>query len=571
VAPSVFVLRIQGPEAGPWTVGLGTPGSVPATDTLDPSAVALLQTSTDAELGRPGRVLVPGRDKKQVRAEARVGQLLLDATSRSPALQRMWGAVAAALGQAGGVILVDAHPESARRLPWELLAHTPDAPPMVFSDGVVIARLHPGPPRSHPPMVPPVPAIWRLSTEADPTAELVQAGLTAAWGQPLAPPPSSGATWLHLVAHGSVDDTSLGLSLGSREADSSSIGDQLAAAVRQAAMVVLAVCHGGGALQTPLHELPAQLLYMGAAVVVGPDRTVSPEALAAFARGLAGAAPDTPLHAVAAGWRALRAAALPWPDARWHRLRVFVSQADGLLVSLAPPAQGLAGHLTRAQSIALELQSGFCGVEHLLLSLLHHDVPRPLLALQYRARLHEARIRSHLAAFQPTRPPPEVPHWSPRLAPLVSSSDARMTLDRFWRPLLLQAGPLLSELLELPAHTTAPDASFDTVGTVGWTEQAAAEAFEILGGPEDGRRLTPAPGDWLGRPSQSAPSAWSLYEDTVLIDPRVSRQHLRWEGAGTVWCRKTSTVAGVPARGTASVRVGDIVQLGGATRLLGVG
>lgn len=569
MAAPVFVLQVMGPDTGPWTISLGPPGTRPASGLLPPEAVERLVDDITELAARPGRVLVPGRDRKQVRAEAAIGQRLLRATSTSPDLLRAWGVAAARLGDHGGVVLIDAHPLRARALPWELLAHTPDAPPMALAHRTLIARLCPGPEASPTSRSEPVPAVWRLGDTADPIVEQVVEGLQHAWSAPLSPPKTDTATWLHVIAHGAVDDTgTLALQLGTREADSSVAMDQLAPHLSHAVVTLLAVCHGGGTLSRTLAELPAQLVHAGAPVVVGSADTVSPEALSAFTRGLADSTHNSVLDAIAAGWRSVRAAALPWPDARWHRLRVFVPRVDGLQVALAPTRPGIHTLLAAARVHADTLLSGYCGLEHLLLALIDVEVPRSLAALRYRARLHRQRIQAQLGALRPGVTA-HAPDWSPRLRAHLASLPPHTDLEGFWRPLLRSASPLLAELLDLPAHAVGRDASFDTVGTARFMPSPPATHLEVLGGPEDGRFLTPSPGDWIGRPSSSAPSAWSLYEGTPLIDPRVSRQHVQWVGPGRLQCRRPVRVGRVEMTDRVELHVGQVLHLGGATRLVG--
>lgn len=567
----VVLLQVVGPDAGPWTVTVGEPGTPAATGELPPAAIdALLEAIEVLLRPRPGRPLVPGRDRRQVRAEAQVGQLLLETCSTSPALTRAWGVAAAALsGDNGGVVVVDARPTRARDLPWELLAHTPDAPPMAFAARVVVARLTPGPRPSHPAPGVPIPTVWRLSAGEDAVAALVESGLQDAWGSALAEPSVEHRSWLHLIAHGDVDPTEgPGLQLGDRDTDGTALADQLAPHLRRAVVTMLAVCHAGRSLHRRGTELPAQLVRAGAPLVVAAQSSVSPEALTAFSSGLAAGPHASVLDAVAAGWRSVRRAALPWPDARWHRLRIFVSRAGSVLQPLTPASSPLTAHLDRARAHANTLLSGFFGIEHLLLALSETPVEPSLAALRYQATVHHDQVRAQLGALQPqhTDRPAD---WTPRLRDLLAALSDDAGLEALWRPLLASAGPIFAALLDLPLGGPGAGGSFDTVGTARHAAPTIATHLEVVGGPEDGRTFTPAPGDWIGRPSRSAPSTWNLYAHTPLVDPRVSRQHVQWLGPGRLLCRRTVLVAGRPVTGELLIHDGTVLQVGGATRLVG--
>ncbi|MCB9745534.1 MAG: hypothetical protein H6740_23345 [Alphaproteobacteria bacterium] len=102
-----------------------------------------------------------------------------------------------------------------------------------------------------------------------------------------------------------------------------------------------------------------------------------------------------------------------------------------------------------------------------------------------------------------------------------------------------------------------------------------AQALEVVGGPEDGRRLDMAPGEQLGRSSAVEGVSHQLYEESLLVDPRLSRMHLEWLGEGKVRLPRTVTVYSRGERafvgpGPASLFADDVVQLTRATRLRGL-
>ncbi|MEQ1508278.1 MAG: hypothetical protein ABMB14_38965, partial [Myxococcota bacterium] len=96
-----------------------------------------------------------------------------------------------------------------------------------------------------------------------------------------------------------------------------------------------------------------------------------------------------------------------------------------------------------------------------------------------------------------------------------------------------------------------------------------AVRFELVGGPEDGRTILPRSGDAIGRAGGDAQIA--LYADSRLTDRRLSRSHLRWDGARFQASRPIQVIAADGPRDPAAPpRVGDVLVVTTATRLRAV-
>jgi len=118
--------------------------------------------------------------------------------------------------------------------------------------------------------------------------------------------------------------------------------------------------------------------------------------------------------------------------------------------------------------------------------------------------------------------------------------------------------------------------------TVGTTDAAPetrhtepAGALEVVGGPEDGRRLALSVGDVVGRHSGQVSGPGTLCVDQAM-DPSVSRQHLTWVGPGRVQTHASvrRVGAGRPAKlpkgSEVELAVGELLRLGRSTWLVGV-
>lgn len=96
----------------------------------------------------------------------------------------------------------------------------------------------------------------------------------------------------------------------------------------------------------------------------------------------------------------------------------------------------------------------------------------------------------------------------------------------------------------------------------------------MSGGPEDGRRLSLAPGDWIGRAGR--PARHALYAGTAILDRSLHREHAEWLGDGRLRSTEPCTVrsgglAVTYAAGDAiPLHQGDLVDLSPVTRVRAV-
>ena len=95
----------------------------------------------------------------------------------------------------------------------------------------------------------------------------------------------------------------------------------------------------------------------------------------------------------------------------------------------------------------------------------------------------------------------------------------------------------------------------------------------MLGGPEDGRRLTMGPGETLGRVGRQGGLPHRLYETSALVDPYLSRSALTWLDDGRIALRKVGRVhreGWQRAEGELQLHSGDLLEVSPATCLRGL-
>lgn len=231
-----------------------------------------------------------------------------------------------------------------------------------------------------------------------------------------------------------------------------------------------------------------------------------------------------------------------------------------------------------AWRLAEHAGAGFVGLEHLALALLDAP-PRPALRrLRYQFGSRRARIEGRLAAFAPRRPPERVPQVTPRLRALGPYLPDGFDPEALWQVIIDHAEIPLRVMLNAfegavrrpegePQDVTEP--SVDEEGTLpdaGTHEPATA--IEIVTGPEDGRRVEPAPGEIVGRASGGPGADHRLYDDTDLTDPALSRRHLVWRGPGRLELRATARHPR-GAVGPQRLCVGDLLGLTRCTWIRG--
>lgn len=583
---------------GQWRVTIGDGGTRPASGALPASEARRLVEAVEAALsGRP-RVMVPGEDQARTRAEEQAGALLLEALHRLPEpfghLRELLG-VATGSGSLARVVL-DAPDAAVRALPWELLSVSKGAPPLEVTQQGAILRLLPGPPAASPPR-PGGLVVWRWSpTPGDEScarlaAALDPLGRTHGFAVRDVPsdgalPPQRGPEILEVIAHGHRDVEAVGLRLGEEARDPGAAAARLSALLERCQVVVLAVCGGADATPRELDNVAGRLAASGARAIVAPLRRVGVEALerflASFYAALAGCAELD--EAVVAGRRALRAWGHPHPSCRWSNLALFVtdlhtlSQGPLLARLYRPegwprPGPEAAALLERAaQRTGAD---GFLGFEHILGALPEIQGGGDL--VEWLRRAAPARLRPFLEALAqqstqpdtldgPPVPTPRVRAWAGRLKPDFELSDLAM---------VIAGDPDISLGLFGALPVAGDDDPYATVESIPPDELPLATGLTVFGGPEDGRRIRPAPGETVGRTSEPDGPDHALFQGTRLWDRKLSRDHLRWVGTGRVYIKRPAVrVRGgesTPlAPGEHELRLGDVLVLTPSTRLLGL-
>lgn len=384
---------------------------------------------------------------------------------------------------------------------------------------------------------------------------------------------------LVVVCHGAADAASTRLLLGEDERAAATAGHLLGPRAARALAVVLEVCEAGAGEVPEIESLAGRLVAVGARAVVAARGRLAAEAASAFdAEFLQALAAGRPLpEALAAGRRAVRALGSPRPDARWHLPSLFVSSLEVLRAEAAPPAPptpegwpapaaDTAGWLGEAARLAEDAGRGFLGVEHLLLAL---PAGRGALALARHAlEARRAPLLAGLGALQ-RRGEPAGLAPTPRLLRLASALEPGFDADDLWAA--LAAEPALAALLDLSSASAAASFRGQTLEAAPPWASGHPTALELVGGPEDGRVLRPAPGEWIGRAEAENPDG--LYPRPGPVDPYLSRRHLRWLGEGRVSLARPGRLirAGEAERAVAgelALVAGDVLLLSPVTRLL---
>lgn len=595
--PAVYPLhlRIDVTPTGGWQIALGHRDARPEGGMLDAEAVAGL---LDA-VARAGDVdgldpfLSPDSDLDQVAAERRAGQALSGVLNANP---RLSGLFSYYLGQADQaekelLLAVDVSDPTLRALPWELIARD-DSSLHLERARLTVARLGPGTPRTpQPPRGLLQSVVWCPEPDEPISAGLLEVlrQTTARHHLPepiiagTAQPAPDAAVVLHLICHGQRHRDQLALLFGETARDVDGVLQQLTPLLPGVDLVVLSVCESAAVMPAELEGMVGQLISHGAPAVVAPCGPLAAEAAGAFLDGLCDAivAGGSLTGAVGAGRRAVRALSLPWPDARWSRLQLTLGSLqlpEALLWQgwrpdgWPRPDAAVSRLLQRAR--LLGEPSGFVGIEHLLLALADAPAVGFMKRIRHLCLARQARITQHLAGWTVG---PGTPDWrgTPRLRPLADVLSPGFSLDDLWEALRLQGAPVIEHLLGIPLERGETGDFATTPEHATATDDRDAIGLEVLGGPEDGLCLYPRPGALLGRFSEPTRCDHPLYSRSLLWDRRLSRAHLRWEGDGQVSLLSSGhhlRPGEMPARvKRAQLAVGDILRLGDATLLRGIG
>lgn len=490
-------------------------------------------------VGPPTPVVIPGRDRELRDAEAQWARHAARALFSDLSIARRFAEV---LGEAAGrgtpaTLLIDAG-QAAALCPWELLSQAPDAASLEPAGRACIARLVSA---ASPPPAPPQTTLRVLTwapESADPdVAALInaQSARLRGWAthvllsstlDELPAARTDTADVLHLVCHGQRDLDRLSLMLGPTEgATADDTASALGPLLRQSSLVLLDVCHGSMDRTGAYGGLAQRLVEAGAPASCGTWTEVDVEAAQAFGDGLLRALREgaSVAAAAASGRRAVAALGIAHPSARWHNHRLWVSSGAHAAVPLltrkqwAPP--GIPSGPTALSSLWRVLKreaeaAGYLGIEPLIEALLSTasfpggapSVVRGLVPVRHRSRATLERLG---LASRPSLQLVVTPRW----AKLMSRIPAEASSTR-------QVAALVSAVLDVYAPFPILGPSDTAVHSRG------ALLLEVVGGPEDGRRVCLEPGEQLARWHRDLDPerAVGLYQGPGPFDRGISRR-----------------------------------------------
>ncbi|MCB9742120.1 MAG: CHAT domain-containing protein [Alphaproteobacteria bacterium] len=572
--PFPLHLRITPDADGSWRVELGHRDLRPVTGTLAAAEVAALVRDVPLMLEPDDApvVVVRGADADLTRAEENVGRRLSKVLTATPdiAASLAWQLGAAKERRELVVLVVDSEIPEVRGLPWELLAG-PGGAMLEAGQEALVARMTPGRPASEPPdeasqlellvwcPAPDDPVSARLLSYLD--AMCSQLGLPAprriSPDQPPPPREEGTARVLHVIAHGRKAQKQIELLVG-EEGERVSAGTALhvlAPVLRDVELTVLHVCEGGVDLPVEIDGLVARFIRAGAPACVAPTTRLSLDASQAFLRALypslvsGGSLAD----AVASGRRAARALAIPHADSRWYNQVLFVGD---MRVVAKPsvvherwlpdgwprPAPDAASLLDEAFRIACRTGSGFVGLEHLALALSRMPLGAAgLERVRFQLGLRRDEFLQYLSNFMPVSARKADWGGTLRLRGYGAALRPGFGLVELWDVITRDRTHFLREMVRgrLIGPSTLDSLHSDrTEHSMDWTidmkPPKPVNALQVLGGPEDGRVLRMTEGEVIGRWSEAVDSDYTLYCESILVDRRLSRRHVRWLGEGRI-------------------------------------
>lgn len=593
--PAVLTLQVHPEPMGGWALQLTRLGQAPIAGSLSAAEVEAL-TERQRALLRPPPVIVPGQVTRREENEEAAGRVLAQVFA-APGFAEL---LHEAIGEGLGALVLDAEHPAAHALPWELLCATANSPPLEEERGAVIARLsfgaqaRPTPPASRLRVLawcgrPDDPALRRVATALQSLCARLGVSLVTLppdLHRGLPEPEPDTVDLLHLLCHGERAEGALRLRLPGADGSSGSLSALLDGPVDRFGLVIVGVCKGGAVSAHRLNDLSGRLLRRGVTACLTPAEPVRADTLIALMEGLlpklvAGADLNS---AVLAARRAVRANRSPHPDSRPYTVQLQVSdlgRLNGAPLLRAP--HGLPGWprgdaalnawLCRAKERAEALGLGYLGVEHLILEarpedggLTHRAAVRALAAAQL--------LLTRLLGGLSERPDRRLPlTLSPRLAQLGPRLPDDADADALWALLLGDAHPGLGLLApRLSALGPGLDVSALSRSHDGGPSRPA-ESLELVFGPEDGRRITPKPGEVLGREKADSSAQHPLYVGQTAIDRHLRSDHLTWLGPGAVSLRSslipTANGGSRPVKGPTPLRDGELIWLTESTWIVG--
>ncbi len=592
-----ILLHIVEQPSGGWMVSLGRPSQHRTTAFLGPDDVVEIMDAAaqvdDAE--QWPHIVVPGEDATWRALEEGAGRALGRVLSAAPALGRV---LARAQGEADGAnkqltMGVDLGDPALASLPWELLASGPDGAGLEPASGGLVVRLAPGGARALRD-APIQPLVWSLPGGADDDCvapvlahlrhRILEEGLPEPADALAATVDKHRCPVLFVVMHGDLVGELLALVDGASGAvGGGTLAQALGRVMEHCAAVVLLVCDGGYRPARWGDGLVPRVLERGARVCVAPTGHLPVPTAKAFVDGFvhALARGRSIGHAVREGRGRISARHDAAPAARWWRMQVAVSDLHALRWKGRPgippgwqPGKGALRLVQDAVDRAAELGHDWLGIEHIVLALRPRDLTgRRLRALhtwrgELKARLGTWVVedeRNPIATRRLERAVMELPPGF-EIHHLVEAIQGTLPW-RFRQAVDLEWGSDSSYTITLDS-SILDEGSFDPDVGGPW------DTFEVLGGPDDGRRILVRPGQRLGRRSSKPKADVQLFERSRCFASGVSRLHLEVLDGGRVAAHRKC-----PAQLSAdrthplacgeevTLQAGDIVQLSAGVAL----
>lgn len=587
----LVMLRITSEADGSWRLLCGRPDEAPHDGRMSAAEVQGLRGLTAAMLGSDADAL---GHAERTRSEERLGRAIASDLDRA-----LGGLFHRTLTDAPGGdgplrLVIDAGDPSIAAIPWELTADGPEGDAMERRDlGAVVrlspARFHYSPPRT---VCSGLRQLRWCPTPTDLACSLRLAELDAL-ARRLSPmrfvdlepdlrdPPAAEEGWsdvLHLILLGRRIRAQLELltaELGRKDGAAPE-----SALLSRARLVVVDVCQAEEVPPEMLAQLGAWLINAGATACVIPRTPLGPSGARSFSGALYEALTTGagPLDAVVHARRRVRAIQGGGLDTRWHNAAFTVTSTKVLeqppLVhgsiwlpdGFPSPSSEATALLRRARELGND--QGFIGLEHLVLATeglpvagVFGDRVRSFGAVVGRA------LRERLDSLK-TRFPRMESEWTgtPRLRAWGHQLRAGFSSEELWALILSDPEHLL-HLMD-PGLALFEDRPYHVPDGWGTDEP---RALSVLGGPEDGRRVSlEAPGTlarWNQFGEQQANEV--LYERSARYDASLSRAPmLRWEAGGPVQLVSAREVGLVRWRLPAWRDEDDVTDYGDGTPLV---
>lgn len=587
----LVMLRITPEADGSWRLLCGRPDEAPHEGRLSAAEVAQLRARASAMLGGEADGL---GHAERTRAEERLGQAI--AADLDHALGGLFQRALTDAPMAEGPVrlAIDAGDPTIAAIPWELIADSPESDSIERRDQGAILRLSPtrfryAPPRSVSsglrqlrwcPTPTDLACSLRLA-ELDALARRLSPLRVIDLSPDLRDAPTAEEGWsdvLHLILLGRRIRAQLELltdELGRR--DGAQAENSL---LSRARLVVVDVCQAEEVPPEMMAQLGAWLVNSGATACVTPRTPLGPSGARSFSGALYEAltAGAGPLDAVVHARRRVRAIQGGGLDTRWHNAVLTLSSTRALeqppLVhgsvwlpeGFPTPSSEASALLRRARELSND--QGFVGLEHLILATeglpvlgIFGDRIRTFGAVAGRA------LRERLDSLKMRFPRMES-DWSgtPRLRGWAGQLRPGFTSENLWEVVLSDPEHLL-HLMD-PSLALFENRAYHVPDGWGTDEP---RALGVLGGPEDGRRVSlEAPGT-LARWNQFGEQLANevLYDHSARYDASFSRTPvLRWEAGGPIQLVSAREVGLVRWKLPAWRNEDDITDYGDGTPLV---